>query len=70
MTLKGYGIFKRKLTGGLKNGGRNLVDFHARSRKFENAHFDGLVVSKTYSFRLKSTEELCLMTLKSDPKTS
>ena len=48
MTLKGYGIFKRQLTRGLKNGLRNLVDFHASSRLFENAHFDGLVVFKAY----------------------
>ena len=48
MTLKGDAIFKEKLTGGLKNGIRNLVNFHASSRKSENLHFDGLVLSKAY----------------------
>ena len=33
MTLKGDAIFKEKLTGGLKNVIRNLVKFHASSRK-------------------------------------
>ena len=48
MTLKGYAIFKEKLTGGLKNDIRNLVNFHAGSCKPENVHFDGLVLSKAY----------------------
>ena len=48
MTLKGDAIFKEKLTGGLKNDIRNLVNFHASSRKSENLHFDGLVLSKAY----------------------
>ena len=48
MTLKGDSIFKEKLTGGLKNDIRNLVNFHARSRKCKNLHLDGLVLSKTY----------------------
>ena len=48
MTLKAYAIFKEKLTGGLKNDMRNLVNFHARSFKPKNVHFDGLVLSKAY----------------------
>ena len=48
MTLKGDAIFKEKLTGGLKNDIRNLVNFHASSRKSKNLHFDGLVLSKAY----------------------
>ena len=51
MTLKGDAIFKKKLLGGLKNDIRNLVNFHASSRKSENFHFDGLVMSKIYNFR-------------------
>ena len=39
---------QRKLTGGLKNGIRNLINFHASSCKSENLHLDGLVLSKTY----------------------
>ena len=35
MTLKGYAIFKGKLTGGLKNDIRNLVSFYVSSCKPE-----------------------------------
>ena len=48
MTLKGDVIFKEKLNGGLENDIRNLINFHASSRKSENLHFDGLVLAKTY----------------------
>ena len=48
MTLKGDTKFKGKLTCGLKNDIRNLVNFHASSRKSENLHFDGLLLSKAY----------------------
>ena len=41
MTLKSDAKFKGKLTRGLKNDIRNLVNFH-----FENLHFDGLLSSK------------------------
>ena len=27
---------------------RNLVDFHVSSQKFENLHFEGLLLSKAY----------------------
>ena len=33
MTLKGDAIFKEKLIGGLKNNVRNVINFHASSRK-------------------------------------
>ena len=46
MTLKGDAIFKEKLTGGLKNDIRNLLNFHGSSCKSETLHFDGLVLSK------------------------
>ena len=46
MTLKGVAKFKRKLTCGLKNDIRNLVNFHASSRKSENLHFDWIFLSK------------------------
>ena len=39
MTLKGDAIFEEKLTDGLKNDIRNLVNFQANSRKPENLHF-------------------------------
>ena len=50
MTLKGDAILKKeKLTGGLKNNIRNLVNFHVSSRMSENLHFDGLFLSKAYN---------------------
>ena len=48
MTLKDDAIFKEKLTGGLKNDIRNLVNFHASSRKSQNLHFNRLLLSKAY----------------------
>ena len=48
MTLKCNTIFKERLIVGLKNGIRNLINFHASSRKSENLHFDGFVLSKAY----------------------
>ena len=48
MTLKGDAIFKERLTGGLKNDLRNLVNFHGSRRKPENLHFDGIVLSTAY----------------------
>ena len=48
MTLKVDVKFKRKLTCCLKNNIRNLVNFHASSRKSKNHYFDGLLLSKAY----------------------
>ena len=48
MTVKGDAKFKGKLSCGLKNDIRNLVNFQASSRKSENLHFDGLLLSKAY----------------------
>ena len=48
MTLKGDVKFKGKLTPDLKNDIRNLVNFHASSRKSENLHFDRILLSKAY----------------------
>ena len=48
MILKGDAKSKRKLTRGLKNDMRNLVNFHASSRKSGNLHFDTLLLSKAY----------------------
>ena len=47
-TLEGDAKFKGKLTHGLKNDIRNLINFHASSRKSEYLHFDGLLLSKAY----------------------
>ena len=49
MTLNGDVIIKEKLTGGLKKDKRNLVNFHASSRKSENLHIDGLDLSNSFS---------------------
>ena len=69
MTLKGDAKFKGKLTCGLKNDITNLANFHASSRKSENLHFDGILLSKAYKdLDEKNAEELCFMTLKSDAK--
>ena len=48
MTLKGVAKFKWKLTCGLKNDIRNLVNFHASSQKSENLYFDVLLLSIAY----------------------
>ena len=48
MTMKGDAKFKGKLTCGLKNNFRNLLNFHASSLKSQNLHFDGLLLSKAY----------------------
>ena len=70
MTLKGDAKFKGKLTCGLKNNIRNLLNFHASSRKSENLHFSGLILSKAYKVLDEKVQKRCLMTLKSDPKKS
>ena len=48
MTLKCDTKFKGKLTCGLKNDIRNLVNFHASSQKSENLYFDVLLLSIAY----------------------
>ena len=48
MTLKSDVKFKGKLTCGLKNDIRNLVNFYASSRKYKNLHFDGLFLFEAY----------------------
>ena len=48
MILKDDAKFEEKLTCGLKNGTRNLVNFHESSRKFWNLHFDGFLLCKAY----------------------
>ena len=50
MTLKGVAKFKRKLTCGLKNDIRNLVNFYASSWKSKNWHFDWIRLSKVYKY--------------------
>ena len=67
MTLKGDVKLKGKLIFGLKKDIRNLVNFHASSRKSENLHFDQILLSKAYKDLVEKvqksqshgTEELC-----------
>ena len=44
MTLKNDPIFEEKLTFYLKNDTGNLLNFNMSSGKFENFHFDGLLL--------------------------
>ena len=48
MTMNGVTKFKGKLTCDLKNDIRNLINFHASSRKSENVHFDRILLVKAY----------------------
>ena len=48
MTLKRDSKHEGKLTPGLKNDKKNLVNFHASHRQSENLHFHGLILSKAY----------------------
>ena len=48
MILKGDAKFKGKLTHGLKNDIKNLVNFHRSSQKSENLYFERLLLSKRY----------------------
>ena len=48
MTLRYDAKFKGKLTCGLKNNLRNLLNFQASSRKSGNLHVDGILLSKAY----------------------
>ena len=54
MTLNGDAIFKKS---GLKNDIRNLVSFHASSRKSENLNFNWLILSKTYKVLHKKVQK-------------
>ena len=44
--LKGDAKFKGKMICGSKNGMRNLVNFHASSRKSVNFYFDWMLLFK------------------------
>ena len=69
MTLKSDAKFEEKLALGSKNDIRNFANFNASSGKFENLHLVVLVLLKVYHMlSQKSTEELCVITLKNDGK--
>ena len=46
MTLKSDAKFEEKLTCGLENNMRNLANFYQSTRKSQNWHFDGILLSK------------------------
>ena len=48
MTLKSGANFEEKLSLCSKNGMRDLVDFNADRGKFENLHFDVLILLIAY----------------------
>ena len=48
MKLKRDIKFEEKLTLGSKNNMKNLAKFNASSAKFENLHFDALLLPITY----------------------
>ena len=57
--------FKGKLTCGLKNDLRNLVNFHASGQKSGNLHFDGFLFCKAYKYLDEKVQKSCVSTLKS-----
>ena len=67
MTVESDAKFEEKLAFGFKNDMTNLVNFNASRGKSENLHFDVVLSIAYITFQLKSTEQLSLMTLKSDP---
>ena len=46
--LRGDAKFKGKLTRGLKNNIRNLINFYGSSQKCEDLHFEGLFLFRVY----------------------
>ena len=69
MSLKRYAKFKRKLTLCLKYALTNLLNFHSSSQNSAKSLFDRLLMFRAYKdLDVKSTEESCLIILKSDAK--
>ena len=57
MTLKDDTKFKGKLTCGLKNDVRNLINFHVSNRKSEHLHFNRILFSKAYKDLVEKTQK-------------
>ena len=60
MTLKSDAKFKQKLTHGLKNDIRYLVNLHASSRESGSLHFDELLLSKAYKDLDEKVQKSCV----------
>ena len=56
MALKSHGIFKEKLSGGLKNDIKNLANFHGNSRKSEYFHFERFLLLTAYNVSAKNVQ--------------
>ena len=57
LTLKVDAMFIKKMTAGLKNDVRNLVNIYVCSRRSENLHFHRLVLPKAYKFSDGKTQK-------------
>ena len=68
MTLKGDAKFEEKLTCDLENNMRNMANFHQSTWKSQNYDFDEFFYPNRKHMTLKSTEALCVMTMKNDAK--
>ena len=58
MTMQGDAKRNAKLTHGLKNVSKNLVNFLASSRKSENLHFDGFLLYKAYKVFVEKVQKI------------
>ena len=68
MTLRIDAKFEEKLPLVSKIDMRNLVDFNGSSGKYENLHFDVLLLSEVYFVEAKKIEGVLVITLKNDVK--
>ena len=66
MTLKSDAEFEEKMTCGLENDMRNLINFYQSTWKSHNWGFDVILSSKVKNVWF--TEELCVITMKNDAK--
>ena len=58
MAMKGDAKLNAKLTRGVKNVAKNLVNFLASSRKSENLHFDGFLLYKAYKVFVEKVQKI------------
>ena len=58
MTLKSDAKFEEKLTFGLENNIRNLLDFHQSTLKFHNWDLDGIFLPKIENLWAKDLQRI------------